>query len=290
MKTERESLLLRIFINESDRHEGRPLYETLLRIAKEKGLAGATALRAIEGYGTTGRIHTVKVLHLSEDVPIVIEIIDTAEQIAVFLPVVERLVLEGTVTIEKVHAITFSRDADATAEILLENEILIDGTSPSAGSAGGAAPLLEFTDRAHQLLQEAREAALQSHRAHTDSVDLLLAMLMDPRGITTKTFTQLGLDSRVLARALRETVSRDELPAAFIDDLKTLSILAAQWLNDEFAGVEHLLLALCQIRPTAATDILMRFGAQPRDVSQEVLNLMGREGEWQRWLADHPVL
>src|SRR6185436_11435555 len=99
MKTELQAHLLRIFINESDRWEGRALYETLVRMAREKGMAGATALRAIEGFGAGGRVHSVKVAHLSEDVPIVVEIIDRPERIAAFLPTLDKIVAEGIVTV-----------------------------------------------------------------------------------------------------------------------------------------------------------------------------------------------
>ena len=111
MKTEGQAHLLRIFVNESDRWEGRPLYEMIVRAAKDKGLAGATALRGIEGFGTAGRIHSVKVGIFSEDVPIVVEILDQPERIAVFLPVVDKMVAEGVVTIEKVHLLEYRRDA-----------------------------------------------------------------------------------------------------------------------------------------------------------------------------------
>src|SRR5258705_11366310 len=121
MKTEAQAHLLRIFINESDRWEGRPLYEMIIRAAKEKGLAGATALRGIEGYGVSGRIHSVRILHLSEDVPIVVEILDQAERIAVLLPVLDKMVAEGAVTIEKVHMLTYRRDHEQIAEIHAED-------------------------------------------------------------------------------------------------------------------------------------------------------------------------
>src|SRR6476659_10533232 len=107
MRTESQAHLLRIFVNESDRWEGRAVYETIIRAAREQGLAGATVLRAIEGYGAGGRIHSVKVLHLSEDVPIVVEIIDTPERIAAFMPTVDKLVTEGALTIEKVQLVTY---------------------------------------------------------------------------------------------------------------------------------------------------------------------------------------
>lgn len=292
MKTEAQAHLLRIFVNESDRWEGRPLYEMLIRAAKEKGLAGATALRGIEGYGVSGRIHSVKVLHLSEDVPIVVEILDKAERIAVFLPVLDKMVAEGAVTIEKVHLMTYRRDLDENAEIQLDNEIPLDAedetSAPGAAPAAGGAPAFtEVTDRAHQIVMAARESAAESRRVYVDSVDVLLAMLCESRGVAQKALRNLGVDCDSVERTLRETVSRDETSAAFLKALESKSVAAAKWLGDDFAGTEHLLLALCQIRPSVATDILMRLGARPRDISKEVLGLVGHEDAWQGWLADH---
>src|SRR5262245_20113009 len=126
MKTEGEANLLRIFVNESDRYDGRPLYEVIIRAAKEQGLAGATALRGIEGYGISGRVHSVKVLHLSEDVPIVVEILDSAEKITAFLPVLDKIVVEGAVTIEKAHTIFYRRDAEQPVEVQFDDEIQLD--------------------------------------------------------------------------------------------------------------------------------------------------------------------
>lgn len=98
----REGHLLRIFLGESDRHEGLPLYEWLVRKAREQGLAGATVLRGLEGFGAHSRLHTAKILRLSTDLPIVVEIVDTIEKIEAFLPVVDATVVEGLATVEKV--------------------------------------------------------------------------------------------------------------------------------------------------------------------------------------------
>jgi PII-like signaling protein len=95
--------LLRIFVGESDKHEGIPLYEWIVLKAKEFGLAGSTVLRGIEGFGAKSRIHTMKILRLSEDLPIVIEIIDTIEKIEEFLPLVDAAITEGLATVEKVN-------------------------------------------------------------------------------------------------------------------------------------------------------------------------------------------
>ena len=103
MMLPREGHLLRIFIGESDRYEGRPLHEWLVRRAREHGLAGATVLRGLEGFGAHSRLHTAKVLRLSSDLPIVVEIVDTIEKIESFLPVVDSAVREGLATLERVE-------------------------------------------------------------------------------------------------------------------------------------------------------------------------------------------
>ena len=95
--------LLRIFIGENDRHEGRPLYEWIVLEARRLGLAGATVLRGLEGYGAHSRLHTAKVLRLSSDLPIVIEIVDTQAKIERLIPVIDAAIGEGLVTIEPVE-------------------------------------------------------------------------------------------------------------------------------------------------------------------------------------------
>jgi uncharacterized protein len=292
MKIEGQAHRLRVYVNESDRWESRPLYEILIRAAKEKGLAGATAMRGIEGYGVSGRVHSVKVLHLSEDVPIVIEFLDAPERIAVFLPVIEQMVAEGAYTLEKVHMVAFRHDAQPVAEIQLEDEIGIEEEPPPPAPIAVTAheDFEGFTDRARDAIVAARESAAKSRHVYADSVDVLLAMLCESRGIARRALRHLGLECKAVERTLRDTVSRDENSIDYLKQLEARSRAAARWLGDEYAGTEHLLLALCQIRPTAATDIMMRLGAQPRDICEEVLNIVGREGDWQRWLADHPEL
>ncbi|APF20122.1 DUF190 domain-containing protein [Caldithrix abyssi] len=95
--------LLRIFIGEDDRHEGKPLYEWIVHKAREAGLAGATVLRGLEGFGAHSRLHTAKFLRLSEDLPIIIEIVDTLDKIEAFLPIIDGAIEEGLATIEKVE-------------------------------------------------------------------------------------------------------------------------------------------------------------------------------------------
>jgi len=99
----RDGHLLRIFVGESDRHQGLPLYEWLVREAKRQGIAGATVLRGLEGFGAHSRIHTAKILRLSTDLPIVVEIVDTREKIEAFMPTVDGAVREGLATLEKVE-------------------------------------------------------------------------------------------------------------------------------------------------------------------------------------------
>jgi uncharacterized protein len=99
----KDGCLLRIFIGESDRHGGIPLYEWLVREAKRAGLAGATVLRGLEGFGARSRLHTARVLRLSTDLPIVVEIVDAREKIDRFLPVIDEVIPEGLATVEPVE-------------------------------------------------------------------------------------------------------------------------------------------------------------------------------------------
>jgi PII-like signaling protein len=98
-----EGKLLRIFIGESDRYENTPLFEWIVQKAREKGIAGATVIRGLEGYGARSLLHTTKILRLSSDLPIIIEIVDTAEKIEAFLPQIDEAIGEGLATVEKVE-------------------------------------------------------------------------------------------------------------------------------------------------------------------------------------------
>ena len=111
MKIEGEGKLVRIFIGESDTWHGRPLYEAIVERVRREGLAGATVLRGIEGFGADSRLHTSRILRLSEDLPVVIEIVDSAEQIERILPVLDEMVGEGMVTVEKVQVIAYRGSA-----------------------------------------------------------------------------------------------------------------------------------------------------------------------------------
>jgi PII-like signaling protein len=98
-----DSRLLRIFIGESDSNEGRPLYQAIVETLRREGLAGATVLRGIEGFGKSSRLHTSHILRLSEDLPIVIECVDTVERIEGVLPRLDEMIGDGLVTLEKVE-------------------------------------------------------------------------------------------------------------------------------------------------------------------------------------------
>lgn len=103
----KEELLLRIFIGESDSYSGKALYEHIVYKARELHIAGATVIRGIMGYGANSRIHTAKILRLSEDLPIIIEIVDDEEKIKTLLPYLEESIENGIVTMEKVKIIKF---------------------------------------------------------------------------------------------------------------------------------------------------------------------------------------
>lgn len=105
-----QALLLRIFIGESDRHGHVPLYEAIVLKAREMQLAGATVLRGPMGYGQSSRLHTTKILRLSEDLPLVIEIVDGEEKIEAFLAELEDMMGSGLVTVEKVRVIQYGED------------------------------------------------------------------------------------------------------------------------------------------------------------------------------------
>jgi PII-like signaling protein len=107
VKIEGEGLLLRIFVGESDTWHGRPLYEAIVHRVREEGLAGATVLRAIEGFGAHSRIHTSRILRLSQDLPVVIEIVDEATRIEAVLPALDDMIAEGLITLERVRVIAY---------------------------------------------------------------------------------------------------------------------------------------------------------------------------------------
>jgi hypothetical protein len=107
MKVPENGQLLRIFIGESDKWGGIPLYEAIILKARELNIAGATMLRGMMGYGAASRIHTAKILRLSEDLPVVVEIVDSAEKIEMLLPFIDEMVEEGLVTLEDIRVIQY---------------------------------------------------------------------------------------------------------------------------------------------------------------------------------------
>jgi len=107
MQLPAEAQLLRIFVGEGDKHSGRPLYEAIVDEARRQGMAGATVLRGTLGFGAHSRIHTAKVLRLSEDLPMVVEIVDKPERIAQFLPVLDGMMKEGLVTLETIQVLVY---------------------------------------------------------------------------------------------------------------------------------------------------------------------------------------
>src|SRR6202043_566661 len=105
MTLPRDAMLLRAFFGEDDKFKGRPLYEAIIMKAREAHLAGATVLRGPIGFGHSSRLHTTKILRLSEDLPIIIEIVDTEEKIKAFLPTLDLMMTSGLITLEKVQVL-----------------------------------------------------------------------------------------------------------------------------------------------------------------------------------------
>jgi len=114
VKLPEEGYLLRVFVGESDRWEGKPLYEAIVTKARELNLAGTTVLRGLMGFGANSRLHTSKILRLSEDLPMVVEIVDTKEKIDELLTHIDDMVTEGMVTLERVQVIKYRASGGAT--------------------------------------------------------------------------------------------------------------------------------------------------------------------------------
>ena len=112
MDQQTNARLLRIFIGESDTHDGRPLYQAIVETLRREGLAGATVLRGIEGFGKSSRLHTAHILRLSEDLPIVIECVDTDDKINSVLPALDDMIGDGLVTLERVEVHAYRADGE----------------------------------------------------------------------------------------------------------------------------------------------------------------------------------
>jgi len=107
MKISQDAELLRIFFGEKDKYQGKPLAEAIVESARQAGLAGVTVLKGLLGFGAHSRLHSAKVLRISEDLPIVVEIVDRAEKIQAFLPHLDTMIQEGMVTLEKVRVLAY---------------------------------------------------------------------------------------------------------------------------------------------------------------------------------------
>lgn len=110
MQIPRDAILLRMFFGEDDKFERLPLYEAIVLKAREMHLGGATVLRGPMGYGHSSRLHTAKILRLSEDLPVVVEIVDSEAKINEFLPVLDKMITSGLVTLEKVQVLQYGRN------------------------------------------------------------------------------------------------------------------------------------------------------------------------------------
>lgn len=109
------ALLVRIYIGESDRHGSMPLYQAVVRFLRERGIAGATALRGIEGYGRNARVHTTRILRLSEDLPVLVEAVDREDRIRAVLPELDAMVQGGLITLERVEVLVYRSPAEGGA-------------------------------------------------------------------------------------------------------------------------------------------------------------------------------
>ena len=107
MTIQGDALLVRIYIGESDTHDGRPLYDAIVRLLRERGVRGVSVFRGIEGYGHASRVHTTRILALSEDLPILLEAVDEAERIRTVLPELEAMVGGGLITLEQVEVVVY---------------------------------------------------------------------------------------------------------------------------------------------------------------------------------------
>ena len=106
-RIEGSALLARIYIGEADHHDGHPLYQAIVAFLRERGIAGATVFRGIEGYGANARLHTTRLLRLSEDLPILIEVVDREDRLRAILPDLDAMVVDGLITLERVEVVAY---------------------------------------------------------------------------------------------------------------------------------------------------------------------------------------
>jgi PII-like signaling protein len=111
MKTEGVGLLARIYVGEADTWHGQPLYEAIVHLLLERGMAGATVLRGIEGFGRAAHLHTTRILRLSEDLPVLIEVVDEEERLRSVLPELDAMVTDGLITLERVEVIAYRAES-----------------------------------------------------------------------------------------------------------------------------------------------------------------------------------
>lgn len=115
MQLARDAVLLRVFFGEDDKYKNLPLYEAIVLKAREMHLAGTTVLRGSVGFGHSSHIHTTKILRLAQDLPIVIELVDTQDKVDAFLPVLDEMMSSGLITLEKVQVLQYGKPARAAA-------------------------------------------------------------------------------------------------------------------------------------------------------------------------------
>ncbi len=115
MRIEGQGLLVRIYIGESDRWHGRPLYEAIVELLRERGVAGATVLRGIEGYGAKAHLHRTRILRLSEDLPVLIEVVADEARLRAILPELDAMVDDGLITLEHVEVVAYRPGRDASS-------------------------------------------------------------------------------------------------------------------------------------------------------------------------------
>jgi len=150
MRFSREGKLLRIFIGESDHYDGKPLYQALVERARTEGLAGATVIRGIEGYGASSHVHTSRILRLSEDLPVIIEIVDTGENVERILPIVDEMVGDGMVTVERVEVLTYRARGRKSEQVVDRLRMLAEEARQLAASPQKTNLLASSVQAAHE--------------------------------------------------------------------------------------------------------------------------------------------